>query len=270
MQDIENSQKVRRLVVVWALALSGCMPWVGINQFAGGSIGTTSSGLLVAGEHLPARGDHFRFYHRGDRRYGVPALTGMIERAAARIAKEHTGSVLWVGDMSARTGGFIGGHRSHRSGRDVDLAFYVTSSRRRTARGVPLIRFDRFGVGVRDKRAYFYDTERNWLLVEAMLTDPEAEVQWIFASDGIKALLLEWALDHGRDIALIEKAATILHQPGDSSPHDDHFHVRIYCPKGPGSPYCVDTGPIRPWIKRDDHPQSGFTRDELIRLALES
>jgi hypothetical protein len=41
----------------------------------------------------------------------------------------------------------------------------------------------------------------------------------------------------------------VLHQPGDSLPHDDHFHVRIYCPVGDRHAWCVDRAPLR-WTKK--------------------
>ncbi len=226
-----------------ALSCTACMP------FWGNAYGTTSSGFLLEGEHLDRKGPNHRFYHGGDRRWGVPELCGMIERAAAVVAGEYDGATLLVGDMSARDGGFIGGHRSHRNGRDVDFAFYVTSERGRPKSGHPLAMFDRFGIGVRDGKAIRFDAARNWALVEAMLTDPEADVQWIFVSLGLKALLLEWALDNDKDIDIIIRAATVLHQPGDALPHDDHFHVRIYCPRNSKDHYCQDIGPVWPWVK---------------------
>ncbi len=257
------------VVITAVLLVSGCLPWAGVAPATSGAIGTTSRGVLQGSAHMSARGEHYRFYRGGDRRYGVPELMQMIQRAAEHVAERHAGSVLLVGDMSARHGGFIGGHRSHRSGRDVDFAFYTTDARRQPVSGFPLNRFDRFGVGVRDSRAICFDPKRNWLLVEALLTHPRADVQWIFVSLGLKALLLEWALENKRDLEIIERAATVLHQPGDSAPHDDHFHVRIYCPRSPASPYCVDTGPIWPWVSEKRHPVSGFTPEELARLALD-
>jgi hypothetical protein len=41
-----------------------------------------------------------------------------------------------------------------------------------------------------------------------------------------------------------------LHQPGDSAPHDDHLHLRIYCSQNDRPLGCVDRGPVRWWKKR--------------------
>jgi penicillin-insensitive murein endopeptidase len=251
-----------------ALLLSGCLPWAGVVAAPSGSQGTVSRGLLEGGERLAARGKSYRFYRPGRRQWGTPELNGLIVRASDSVAAAHPGSVLLVGDMSAREGGFIGGHRSHRSGRDVDFAFYSTDPGRRPVDGFPLVHFDRFGVGVREGRAVRFDAERNWLLVEALLTDTKAAVQWLFVSEGVKALLLEWALEGGRPHEIIERAATVLHQPRDALPHDDHFHLRIYCPPKPRSPYCRDRGPVWPWVKGDE-PGPGLSDSELAAMALE-
>jgi penicillin-insensitive murein endopeptidase len=259
----------RSVTLATVILAAGCLPWTGVSTRDGGSLGTVSRGLLDGAAGMPARGEHFRFYRPGIRQYGTPELTGLIERAANKVADARPGSVLLVGDISAREGGFIGGHRSHRSGRDVDFAFYLTDAGGRPKSGFPLVHFDRFGVGVRDDRAVRIDAERNWLLVETLLGDEETPVQWLFVSEGVKALLLEWALTNDRPVEIVERAATVLHQPGDAAPHDDHFHMRIYCPPPSRSPYCRDVGPIWPWIERE-RSRPGFTDEEIATIALES
>ncbi len=247
--------------------LSGCVHWFAILPGMSGAVGTTSHGVLLSGDHLSAAGPHFHSYKRGDRRYGIAALTGSIQRSAKKVADVYPGAELLVGDLSAASGGDISGHRSHRSGRDVDLAFYVTDRYGRPAAGHPLMRFDRFGIGLRDGEVYRFDTARNWTLVEVLLTDPDADIQWIFVSNGLKALLMEWALRNDRDVAVIARAASVLRQPGDSAPHHDHFHVRVYCPRE-SADFCMNTGPVWSWI--DAHRSAlRYTREELAELALE-
>jgi penicillin-insensitive murein endopeptidase len=225
---------------------------------------------LAEPDHLEARTETFRYYRAGDRRYGTSELVGLIRRVADSVAARHPGSVLLVGDLSSETGGWISEHGSHRSGRDVDFAFYLTDPAGRRRSGHPLVKLDRFGVAVRKKRALRFDTERNWLAVEAMLADEQAQVQWIFVSRGLKALLMDWALHHDRDVELIGRAASVLHQPTDGYPHDDHFHVRIYCPQGQNGRLCQDRGPRWSWIgKRATSPVDGLSDEELLRLATE-
>jgi penicillin-insensitive murein endopeptidase len=38
---------------------------------------------------------------------------------------------------------------------------------------------------------------------------------------------------------LLERAESVLHQPTDSRPHDDHFHLRIRCTPEERSAGCV-------------------------------
>jgi penicillin-insensitive murein endopeptidase len=205
-------------------------------------------------------------------RYGTTELVGLVERAASKVAAGHPGAILYVGDLGAENGGSEPGHASHESGRDVDFSFYVADPSGRPLDGHPVTRFDRFGVGKAGNRGdtLRFDAGRNWALVEALLGDEEAEVQWIFASDGVKALLLRWAIDHDRDPEMISRAVDVIHQPGDGAPHDDHLHVRIYCPFSAGEG-CVDVGPVWPWVKgaAADPAAPTISDADLAALALE-
>ena len=89
-----------------------------------------------------------------------------------------------------------------------------------------------------------FDTERNWWLVESILGDPEVRVQWIFVSDGLRARLLTWARRHKRPIWVTEYASQVMYQPGAKAPHNDHFHIRVYCTRADRAQGCIDTGPI--------------------------
>jgi penicillin-insensitive murein endopeptidase len=233
-----------------------------------GTFGTTSTGLLRSAEAIPSNGAHFKLYHAPQKAYAVPSLVHALARSADKVADVYDGAVLRIGDSSAAHGGQLAGHSSHRSGRDVDLAFYTADIYGHPIDGIPLVHFDRFGVGTRGGTPVRFDTPRNWALVQALLTDEEIEVQWIFVSAGLKALLLEWALEHETDLNMVERAASILRQPGDSAPHDDHFHVRIFCPKDAFGTYCVDTKPFWPW--HDLKPVPPSPSDEvLLKAALE-
>jgi penicillin-insensitive murein endopeptidase len=60
--------------------------------------------------------------------------------------------------------------------------------------------------------------------------------------------LAELLLDHARKIGepadLLARARLALRQPGDSAPHNDHFHVRIYCSEADRAYGCIDRGPM--------------------------
>jgi penicillin-insensitive murein endopeptidase len=75
-------------------------------------------------------------------------------------------------------------------------------------------------------------------------------VQYLFINENLKQVLLDYARAHGEDPALLDRADALLHQPGDSLPHDDHLHVRIFCSQNDRPFGCSDRGPIRWWKKR--------------------
>jgi hypothetical protein len=100
------------------------------------------------------------------------------------------------------------------------------------------------------EQALRFDVAANWHLVAALLDNPIAEVQYIFIQDDLRQSLLDFAGMSGVDPSLIARASYTLMQPGDSAPHDDHMHVRIFCPKSDFAFGCVDFGQMR-WHKRD-------------------
>lgn len=213
------------------------------------SIGTTGRGALLDGIALQAS-DALALRPISVQRgaiYGASGLVGMLTRAAERVAREHPGSVLWAGDLSLAEGGPLAPHASHTSGRDVDLAFYVT--RADAPADGPEMRYvapDGRVAGT-DLR---FDAARNWALVRALLEDPQVVPQWIFCASHVRALLLSEAQRAGADPLLVAKAERVLAQPGDSSPHDDHFHVRVYCGLAERLQGCLDAPPWHPWAPR--------------------
>ncbi len=199
------------------------------------SLGSPDDGKLVGGRRLDSNA-HIRSV--GGHRYGLPELVGLIERGAAKVAKRFPGSVLTVGDLSRRGGGDVDGHRSHESGRDVDVGFYLLKA------GKPFVA-SRF-VTIQDDGtaaklpSVRFDDARNWALVEAWLTDPGAQVLQIFVSRSVRKRLLDQAARVKAPAAVQRRATEVLFQPTRGLPHDNHFHVRIACPKGHGD--CVNFG----------------------------
>lgn len=164
-----------------------------------------------------------------DRVYGHPALVLMLGRSARDVAKAAPGSVLLVGDLSAKGGGPISGHKSHQSGRDADVAFYVTDLHGKRVASTEYVAFDGDGKA-RDGRALLFDDERNWFLVESWARDKRAGLSHIFVSWPLRERLLKFARDRPRFAKYIPEATALLKQPENGEAHDDHFHVRITCP----------------------------------------
>ncbi len=223
------------------------------------SFGMTNHGILHRGARLPDRGEGWVRARPGEStRYGTPHLFSALERAIEAVDGRFPGSApMRIGDVAAPGGGRHSRHGSHRTGRDVDVIFWLTDPSGRSRQGRGWLAFNRFGFAV-DREAgeagpagglFFFDTARNWWFVRTLVLDDEAAVQWIFVSAGLKARLLRYAMAEEPDPRAIVRAAYVLQQPSNASPHDDHFHVRVYCTPRELAGGCVDRGPIWPWLR---------------------
>jgi len=212
------------------------------------SIGTTRDGYLIGGLPLTAaEGIAPRpISVQRDAIYGTDALVAALGRAGRAVARRWPGSTLWAGDLSGPRGGDLPGHQSHNSGRDADLAFYM-----RDPRGAldDSPRLARVGANLQAGARHF-DVARNWALVEALLRDSLVQVQWLFVADHLRAALLEHGEAAGADPEVLRRARAVLRQPRDSSPHAEHFHLRIYCGLDERLEGCLDAAPFHPWIRR--------------------
>jgi len=93
-----------------------------------------------------------------------------------------------------------------------------------------LVAFDGDGKA-KDGRSAEFDDVRNWLLVESWVRDRRAGLSHIFVSDPLRTRLLKFAESEPKFRPYVGAAAALLKQPENGEPHDDHFHVRIECPK---------------------------------------
>lgn len=269
----------RALLVVPLLFGAGCLgltptPDVPLSW------GSSSDGILFAGAALPDHGEGFvRARPREETRYGTPQTVQALTSAAASVVRTYPGGApLRIGDLSYEHGGQHPRHRSHRSGRDVDVIFYVTDPSGQSTRGRGWLSFDRFGVA-RETVAlgdappsndlFFFDDARNWHFVRTLLLDDEANVQWIFCSRGVKSRLLAYAIANETNAEAIFRAAWVLHQPSSGNPHADHFHIRFMCTAEEQALGCWDRGPVWPWLRRDvEKPAGGPSDGRLDDAAL--
>jgi penicillin-insensitive murein DD-endopeptidase len=234
-------------------------------EFGSASIGTHGDGTLRHPTQLPFDGDGYtvpRPWRTRRANYGTEELVGAIVRAARAVERSDAGGVAAIGDMSRRGGGDSAEHKSHHSGRDVDVFFYGVDSDGRPIRpGDAMFHFAPDGRaarwspprGVRAPAgglpAVRFDARRNWAFVRALLSDPESEVQWIFIHRALASALLQEATRVGDDPALVARASFIMKQPSDAEGHDDHMHIRLYCAPADRRLGCVDKGPVRWWKK---------------------
>jgi penicillin-insensitive murein endopeptidase len=236
-----------------------------------GAIGTPNRGVLAGGAEIARDGKGLRWLRGNDRHWGQPRFTEAIERAAARVARERPGARLTVGDLSVATGGGpLPPHLSHRSGVDADLLFYVT-----TLDGAPVdspgfvhVGADGLAEDPAHRRWLRFDVEREWLLMKALILDPNARVQWMFVSDVVNALLVEWALARGESPEIVRRAQSVMLQPNPGGIHDDHIHVRTTCAPAERVSGCEATGTRRPWLTYD-LPPLDESDGELARAILQ-
>jgi penicillin-insensitive murein endopeptidase len=179
----------------------------------------------------------------GGHSWGLPQMVGLLHRAANGVSKKHKGSVMFVGDLSGKTGGKIDRHGSHQSGRDADVGFYVVNSKGNAMPVKRFIAFDDQG-NARDVPGARFDEARNWALVEAFLKDKEANVRYLFVTNGLKARLLAHAAKKHAPKDLVDRAAAAMMSPPDADLHDDHFHVRIACPESMKDA-CIEESTVR-------------------------
>jgi len=238
------------------------------------SLGTYAEGALRRGVALPPDGDGYTVARpwRGRRsHFGTEEMVAWLVRSTRQVSRRLPGGIAAVGDLSRLGGGASVEHKSHQSGRDVDIFFYAMDAAGKPVRpGNSMIRYDAVGRAARwspadgwappaePLPAHRFDVRRNWALVKAMLLDPEAEVQWIFIHRALAGLMLQAAAASGEDQGIVARAAALMHQPTDAEAHDDHMHVRLYCDATDRILGCADRGPQRWWKKRWKHMSRGL------------
>jgi murein endopeptidase len=121
---------------------------------------------------------------------------------------------IYIGHIGKERGGWLSPHRSHQSGRDVDLGFYYLGESRWYLKATP----------------ENFDVRRNWALLSALFkTTP---VEYVFIDRSMHAALRAEAEAASESLMLIRDVFDGIH--GKSQPllrhargHDDHMHVRF-------------------------------------------
>jgi len=216
-----------------------------------GSIGMPNHGVQTGAIELPKQGKGFvRYRPHGLHHWGRPRLVSSLTRIAAEMDAEMPGSPLVIGDLAARAGGKIPGHASHRTGRDVDLLFYTLTPAGAAVPSPGFVRFEADGLAVVPHSGDYVriDVARQWLLLKKLVNDPELGVQFLFISRPLEALLMDYARARGEPLELQYRIQTVMLQPGDSLPHDDHLHLRIACSAEEAQAGCSGGGPYWEWL----------------------
>jgi len=191
---------------------------------AGGqSAGQPIRGRLIDGVRLP---DNPALYtiRRPDFAFGATHTVDNLQLALAKFrASGDFGGRIIVSDMSRRRGRAFGGHRSHQSGRDVDIWLPVKQERDLPEGDLRAAA----ATGPRD-----VDWLATWELVKALVRT--GEVQYIFLARSRQRFLYRAARAAGEDVHLLGQVMQYPRraQTGivrHSERHHKHFHVRFRC-----------------------------------------
>lgn len=203
-----------------------------IRVRAGGvSIGKPNRGKLVRGVELPERPDLY-VKRKPDEAYGSTHTVMQTLAAITRFRHESSfkGQVV-IGGMSRPRGGRFRPHKSHQSGRDVDIR-------------LPLLRS---AEGKKHTTSADVDWKVTWQLMRAFLDT--GEVEYIFLEYNLQKRIYKAARESGVSREQLDvwlewpvkikkrsnKRVLIRHVEG----HTTHMHVRIRC--GPQEKHCYSS-----------------------------
>ncbi len=222
------------------------------------SVGSPTSGRLEGSVALPAQAPGLLFLPSKDlgSRFGTVELVQGLVKAAAAVEHADPGPAVTIGDLAREAGGDISGHASHRSGRDVDVLFYLVREDGQPFVPSKFIPLDPEGNGTdygdladpSDDVPVRLDAARTWRFVAALLADDAAAVQKILIVEHLRGRLLEEARRAKAPPHIVQRFSEVTCQP--RFPHDDHMHIRVFCSAQDIEAGCEDTRPIFPWRRR--------------------
>ncbi|MCB9598200.1 MAG: penicillin-insensitive murein endopeptidase [Sandaracinaceae bacterium] len=212
------------------------------------SVGVPDRGRLRDGRPLGETAHLFVRVSRRAANFGTAELVGLIERAADAVYEALPGPKLVVGDLSRLRGGRNPPHRSHQSGRDADIGFYLLDGSGQSTQPDRFVSLRRDGCGTVREDRFCFDTPRNWALLASMVQDEGAQVQYVLIAPDIRRRLLEEGARQGAPAELVDRVSLVTEPHSGSHSHRSHFHVRIYCPVD-DRPACIDEPPYHPWYE---------------------
>lgn len=226
------------------------------------SVGHANSGVQFNPVHM-GKSDTWVLMEPG-LAYGTQETVDYLTKAIAAVNAKHADChKLYIGHLSAKSGGHLNPHKSHQTGRDVDISYFYKD--RDTLKWY------------RSVNAENLDRERTWTFVRSLITD--TDVQYIFINTSVQKLLKEHALSIGEDEAWLDSIFQYRQKRGKvgdvpiirhARGHDTHIHVRFYNPVAQklGSrayPYLVKHELIKPRTRYVSH--KARKGDILGRLA---
>lgn len=186
------------------------------------SVGYPYSGKLLNGEKLP-RGPGYTYGSRPNV-YGTnETITTIIDVITTFRKKHPKAPIIVIGNLSRPNGGRFDPHKSHQSGRDVDVG-YIHKKRFQ-----PITRMITTDAGN-------LEPGLTWSLIKSFLDTKTVDVMYIDYE--IQKVLYDWLKGKGVKKRLLDKlfqypkgrggAGVIRHEDG----HYHHIHIRFKCPRG--------------------------------------
>lgn len=222
----------RLLIVATWLGLAACAELGVVGDGTTVSWGPPNQGVLIDGARLPTVGDGYwvppRWAARGTQ-WGTDELVDTIAHVGRAVAAAHPGSRLVVGDLSIRGGGESAHHRSHQTGRDVDLVLFARDAAGNPVESIEMRHYGADGKTTDAGEPLWFDEARTWTAVRALVEAPGPGVANVFLYAPLRDRVLDHARQSGAPDAVIDLAGAVLAQPSDSAKHDDHLHVRVFC-----------------------------------------
>lgn len=188
------------------------------------SRGAAARGRLVNAMPMP-EGEHW-LVRNATRAWGTDETVSHLIRGLTATAEALPGGgTPLIADISRRRGGRFRPHRSHTSGRDVDVTYYRTD----------VVSTSLFTRTTRNT----LDHARQWYLFRYWIE--RDLVTYIFIDNRLQRSLYNFAESQGESREMLALAfgeprgrGILRYSPG----HDDHFHVRFVCTDG--DPTCRD------------------------------
>lgn len=193
-----------------------------LTAAASGSIGSISvghphDGFLVNGVLMP-KGAGWTVA-LPEVAYGTEETIRALIHCIDRVRQQFPNTPpIVIGAISSVNGGPLPPHKSHRSGRDADVALYYYGGRWR---------------GNEPAGAHNLDRARTWAFLRAVVT--ETDVEFVLVDRAVQVLLEEHALSIGEDPDWVR---SLFHGTGPLAPplvkhvpgHTAHMHVRFVSP----------------------------------------
>lgn len=186
------------------------------------SIGKPHRGKLVDPVQLPR---HAGYMVRTPKRaWGTEETVRWLQDGFDAVRRRYRyNKRVRVHDLSDRDGGRLRDHRSHQSGRDVDISLY-----QRDCKGRPC--------AYKKVKPSDLDVGRTWTLLAYWLKN--GQIENVFLDYKLQKPIYNFAKKRGASKAQLER--WFQYPRGKGSPygtvrhfakHDDHMHVRFVCPR---------------------------------------